>query len=397
MNKNSFVKYFMLIFCIGKIFGDESILSSLKKREFEIDLKKSVVESQKLHDSWINPINMSYIFDKSNQLGKFSDTRIFKITIDQPIFKSGGIYFAIKYANASKKYFSLSVKEAEKELTAKALSLLYSYKKTKLLIKKQKLLIANAKIDVIRKKEQYLNGLVDSSFLDQALLNKNQAELRLIELISSLKEIYENFKNISDKNPDSLKMPIFRLIEKRDFLKNNLGILKSNEDKNVKEYFKKMTIARYLPSFSLTASYNYQHNDNNFFYYKQKNSYKEIGFRIAMPLFDINSFRNIESTKLDFLKARIVLKDAKRKEINSYTTVLKKYKLNKQKILLAQNDLKLYKNLLETTTQQYDAGEKTKYDMQTLRNSLEMKKIDIKIYEIDRNLILLNLYKRINR
>jgi len=237
MNKNSFVKYFMLIFCIGKIFGDESILSSLKKREFEIDLKKSVVESQKLHDSWINPINMSYIFDKSNQLGKFSDTRIFKITIDQPIFKSGGIYFAIKYANASKKYFSLSVKEAEKELTAKALSLLYSYKKTKLLIKKQKLLIANAKIDVIRKKEQYLNGLVDSSFLDQALLNKNQAELRLIELISSLKEIYENFKNISDKNPDSLKMPIFRLIEKRDFLKNNLGILKSNEDKNVKEYF----------------------------------------------------------------------------------------------------------------------------------------------------------------
>lgn len=377
------------------IFADENILSSLKQKEFELDYKKSEVESKKLRDSWINPINMSYIHTKNDQYGLDQESKSFRISIDQPIFKSGGIYFAIKYANANREFSKLSVKEREKELIATAINLLYNYNKTKLLIKKQKLLIKNSKIDVFRKKEQYLSGLIDSSFLDQAILNKNQNELRLVELKSSLNDIYKNFKDISEKDPDTLKMPKFSLIDQKEFLEKNIGIRKVKEDQKVKKYFKNMTIARYLPSFSLTASYNDIETKAALFMPSGRESYKEYGFKITMPLFDINSFRNIESTKLDYLKSKILEDDIKRAEINRFENALKKIRLIDKKIELAKEDLKLYKNLLTQTKEQYIAGEKTSYDVEVMENSLKSRKIDIKIYEIEKNAILLDIYKRL--
>ncbi len=378
------------------LFADENILSSLKQKEFDIDLKKSEVESKKLRDSWINPINMSYSHTKNDQYGLDQESKIFRISIDQPIFKSGGIYFAIKYANANGKFSKLSVKEQKNELIANALNLLYSYRKTKFLIQKQKLLIENAKIDVLRKKEQYLSGIIDSSFLDQAILTKNQNELKLIELQSSLEDIYKKFKDISDANPDSLKLPNLTLIDEKDFLSNNIGIKKSKEDEKVKRYFKNMTIARYLPSFSLTASYNIQENKGSFFMPSGKESYKEYGFKITMPLFDINSFRNIESTKLDFLKSKLLIDDIRRAEKNRYKNALKKLKLIEKKIELTKDDIRLYSKLLEDTKEQFAAGEKTVYDVDTMRNSLKSRELDIKIYEIEKNIVLLDIYKRLS-
>jgi len=378
------------------LFADENILSSLKQKEFDIDLKKSEVESKKLRDSWINPINMSYSHTKNDQYGLDQESKIFRISIDQPIFKSGGIYFAIKYANANGKFSKLSVKEQKNELIANALNLLYSYRKTKFLIQKQKLLIENAKIDVLRKKEQYLSGIIDSSFLDQAILTKNQNELKLIELQSSLEDIYKKFKDISDANPDSLKLPNLTLIDEKDFLSNNIGIKKSKEDEKVKRYFKNMTIARYLPSFSLTASYNIQENKGSFFMPSGKESYKEYGFKITMPLFDINSFRNIESTKLDFLKSKLLIDDIRRAEKNRYKNALRKLKLIEKKIELTKDDIRLYSKLLEDTKEQFAAGEKTVYDVDTMRNSLKSRELDMKIYEIEKNIVLLDIYKRLS-
>ncbi|WP_281950992.1 TolC family protein [Nitrosophilus kaiyonis] len=388
-------KKIFILFSFSLLYCDESILSSLKQKEFDIDYKKSEVESKKLRDSWINPINMSYIKTKNDQYGLNSETKSFKISIDQPIFKSGGIYFAIKYADANKEFSKLSIKEREKELIAKALDLLYKYYKTKLMIEKQKLLIENAKIDVLRKKEQYLSGFLDSSFLDQAILNKNQQELKLLELQDSLNEIYKNFKNISDKEPDNIKLPHFTIINKDEYLEKNIAIKKYKEDEKVKKYFKNMTIARYLPSFSLTASYNEIENKAALFMPSGKESYKEYGFKITMPLFDINSFRNIESTKLDFLKSKILKIDNKREELNRYEITLKKIKILDKKINLAKEDIKLYSSLLQDTKSRYEAGEKTIYDVDTLKNSLDNRKIDIKIYEIEKQENLLEIYKRV--
>lgn len=379
------------------LIGNDSILSTLKEKEFNLDFKKSDIESKKLRDSWINPINLIYSHSKNDQYGLNQESKNFKILLDQPIFKSGGIYFAIKYAKANKIFSDLSIQEQEKELIARAINLLYNYNKTKLLLKKQELLIKNAKIDVLRKKEQYLSGFLDSSFLDQAILTKNQNELKKIELISSLEDILKNFKDISDKDPDSLKMPNFSLIKKSDFLNKNLAIKKAKEQEKVNRYFKNMTIARYLPTISITASYNSQEITGSFFMPPGKESYKEYGFKISMPLFDINSFKNIESTKLDLLKSKLLLQEAKRVEKNRYENILKKIMLLDKKIELAKEDILLYKKLYKDTKERFEAGEKSIYDIKTMKNSLDSRKIDIEIYKIEKNILLLELYKKVKK
>ncbi|WP_187646836.1 TolC family protein [Nitrosophilus labii] len=377
------------------LISDDSILSELKQKEFNVDFQKSDVESKKLKDSWINPINMSYSYTKSDQYGLDQENRSFRIIVDQPIFKSGGIYFAIKYAQANKIFSHLSIKEQKKELIATAINLLYNYNKTKLLLKKQKYMIKNSKIDVLRKKEQYLSGIIDSSFLDQAILAKNQNELKYIELKSTLEDILKNFKDISDKDPNNLKMLHFTLINRSDFLRENISIKKAKEDERVKRYFKNMTIARYLPSLSLTASYNTQEISGSFYMPPGKESFKDYGFKITMPLFDINSFRNIESTKLDYLKSKLLTQDMKRAEINRYKNVLRKLRLIDKKIELTKEDIALYEKLYEDTKEKFEAGEKTVYDIETMKNSLEARKLDIKIYQIEKQMALLELYKRV--
>ena len=377
------------------LLGEDSILSTLKQKEFDIDYSKSSIESKKLRDSWINPINMSYIYNKNDEYSQSQTTKSFRIYLDQPIFKSGGIYFAIKYANANKKYSNLNITQQKKALISEALKLLYNYNKTKLLLKKQELLIKNAKIDVLRKKEQYLSGVIDSSFLDRAILTKNQNELKYIELKSSLEDIYNSFKNISDKDPNTLKMPHFKLISEDNFINKNILLKKTKEDLRAKKYFKNMTISRYLPSFSLTASYNKQDASKSSFAPSGKEDYKEYGFKITMPLFDINSFRNIENTKLDYLKSRLISQDKKREQKNLYKNIVKKLKLIDKKVELAKEDILLYKKLYKDTEDRFKAGEKTIYDVQTMKNSLMSRKIDIKIYKIEKDLILLNLYKMV--
>ncbi|HIE35193.1 MAG TPA: hypothetical protein EYP79_03225 [Campylobacterales bacterium] len=93
------------------LIGNDSILSTLKEKEFNLDFKKSDIESKKLRDSWINPINLIYSHSKNDQYGLNQESKNFKILLDQPIFKSGGIYFAIKYAKANKIFSDLSIQD----------------------------------------------------------------------------------------------------------------------------------------------------------------------------------------------------------------------------------------------------------------------------------------------
>ena len=66
-----------------------------------------------------------------------------------------------------------------------------------------------------------------------------------------------------------------------------------------------------------------------------------------------------------------------------------------KKILLAQKDEKVYKSLFRLTKNLADAGEKTSFDADIMHNSLQIRKIDQKIYQIDKQIQLLKLYVRV--
>jgi len=79
-------------------------ISDIKKEEFSYDYDKVEAESSKLRDSWISPLNLSYSYLKSNPYENNQNSRNAAIKMDQTIFASGGIYYGIKFAEASQKY-----------------------------------------------------------------------------------------------------------------------------------------------------------------------------------------------------------------------------------------------------------------------------------------------------
>ena len=70
---------------------------------------------------WIKPVNFNYGYTDNNEIvGSIPKyTSKSSITIDQPIFKSGGIESTMKYAENLKASSSLSIEQRKKELIKK--------------------------------------------------------------------------------------------------------------------------------------------------------------------------------------------------------------------------------------------------------------------------------------
>lgn len=384
---------------IGLLYGEAQelldLLSDNNKKIIDYQKQRNQLESDKLQTSWINPLTLSYNKTYSEQYttGRV-DTGSFSIGIDQPIFKSGGIYFAIKYSDAVRSLNGVNIDIAQKEMIVNALSLLYNIKKLKLQKSKLALLVKNDEIDIRQKRDSYNNGLIDSSFLDQAIIKKNADETQLLELELSIAKLKNDFALLSDKTPDSIKLPKLKLITERRYKGKNLQLIKKKYEAREKKYSSKMTWTKYLPTISLQ----FRHIDGDlnpmFSNASLKEAYQTYGFSISMPI-NINSFKDVESTKVAYMEAQTRLIE-KRKEIdNEYKLALKSLEILNKKIALAKKDQGLYGRLYRLTKNLQKAGEKTKWDTQLMYNSLSIKKYDQKIFAIDRELQLLSLYSKV--
>ncbi len=371
---------------------NSSLLSELKQQKLNIDRQQIELQSDNLKYDWIKQVMGSY--SKSYYDGKrglLESTNGFSITLDQPVFKSGGIYYAIQYAGANREFLRLSTTLSEQTLIQSVISAWLGMKKNDLQIERQKYLIANAKIDIIRKKEQYDSGFLDSSFLDQAILAKTQLEKNLIDLESLRYSQLMIFNSLSDTDYMDITPPTFTMIDKEKYLSNSLILKQLSAQSHKAEYLKKMTISNYLPTFSVFAGY-YDNGDN----INDADSYNQIGLKVSMPLLDINRGRTIEIKQLDYLKSKIELDDKKLEESNIYQDSVKKIELLQKKIDIVVQDETLYDSLLTSTRELYEAGEKTIYDVETLQNSKETMILDKKIYEIDVQKVLLGLYAKMH-
>ena len=376
----------------------ESYLSSNKKVQFSYDYEKNKADSSKLRDSWISPIRMQYVYNKSKPYDVVQVTKNSSITIDQPIFSSGGIYYGIKYAQASLAYANYSVEVAKRKLIKDTISTLMQIKKIDLNIQKQELLIKNAEINLALKKDAYLGGQLDSSFLDRAIIDKNSFIEMLYDIETSKKRLISQFKTLSDIDYKTAFIPHFELLAKGRFLEKNL-VLKMAKSKIKKDdYNQNITIAKYLPRVNFTAGYNWSKSENQQFggdngiSFSQNINYYNYGFRVSIPL-DINTFRDIQSSKVNYLKSKVDIKEKQKTLESLYEQVSQNIvNLDKKKMLSIENK-KLYKKLLDDTKELYEAGYKTKYDIEILNNSLKIQDINVKVLDMDKQLDLLNLYE----
>ena len=377
----------------------DKYLSDNKQQEFNFDYSKNEAEASKLHDSWIAPIQLNYNYSRSKlyENEQYSESAAIKMT--QPIFKSCGIYYGIKYANASKAYSDLSVDVAKRKMIKDTISLLMQIEQTTLKVEKQKLQIKNSDINLLQKKEQYLSGQLDSGFLDDAIIQRNIVKQALYDIQTAKEKLITQFETISDLDYRKLTVPHLEYITNDKFIQNNIVLDKSKSEIEKNKYYKNVTIAKYLPTLNFTAGYNWTKTagqgfvtNGNFIDTSNELNYYDYGLSANWAL-DINTFRDIESTKIDYLKSQVVAKDKERELKSLFEQVMHNIENFDKKIALSQENATLYAKLLEDTRDLYQAGYKTEYDVKILSNSLEIQIIDSKIFGIDKQIELLSLYE----
>ena len=370
---------------------EESIVSNERLKLIDLGKKQVIEDSDKLKKDWINAV--SYTYSKVyGEEGKSSDIEKSYISIDQPIFKSGGIYQAIKYANATKKYSNLELNLQKKALITDTTSLLFQIHKLKYQIEKQKLLVKNGEIDIQRKKEQVLNGFADASVLDNAILDTNSAKNALAELEYQKEELINSFSNYARGDWKNFKLPNLKLISEKKFINSNLSISKTNADIEAKDNYASMTISKYLPTVSATYNYTKYHETNSAAI--TYDSVYNYGFKVYIPL-DVRTFNDIESSRIDYLKAKLNLEVVEKEQKNLFKTKVAKVKMLEKKMEIAKSDYELYDSLLQIIIEEKNAGLKTQSDVDTLMNSKRIKEFDLSIHKLDKQIELLKLYAQI--
>ena len=381
----------------------ENYLSDLKRKQFGYEYEKTDQESSKLRDSWIRPVILQYNINRSNPYGgagaEESQSQNAAIVMDQPIFQSGGIIYGVKFANASREFANYSIDQQKRIMIKQTIDLLMQVKQSDLTIAKQTLQIANSTINLEQKREQYLNGQLDSGFLNNAIIELNVVKQALFDLETRNSQLISQFKKLSDLDPKTAKIPFLAIMDEQKFMEENIDVKLAESESQKNRFGKNVTLVKYLPSVNLQASYNWQKQNSvfpangAFISNSAETDFYRYGVSASMPL-DINSFNDFEASKVEYLKSLVVIDDKKRELKLLFGQVMDNLENYNKKIELAEENRVLYETLLEDTIDLFKAGYKTQYDVDILSNSMGIEEINKNIYEIDKQLELLTLYEK---
>jgi len=364
-------------------------LNEENKNILSIQKEIDSLDTKSLKNKWIEPIVASYTYTK----GEKTKSIYYKVSLSQPVFKSGGIYFAIKYASANGKFKKLSTSITQNSLIKRVYELVLTLKKYDLQIKKAKLTLKNMQYNVHRKRERFLSGDDDISFLNKALLGYNDQKLKIEDLKTKKDKQLKAFNSISPYDYKKIKLPSLVLVSKKEYFRKNLDLKKTYADLSQKNELKNMTISSYLPTISLFGDYNYKKVQT----YKSgkwtKDDYKNYGVMIKLPI-SINEGRDMEIKKLEALKAKLSLKQKQREIKAEYESIKDDLKLLESKKRVTLESISLYKKLVKNTKNAVEAGDQTILDLKTVQNSKKALEYDLAIIEYDKKLTLLKLFEK---
>ena len=373
-----------------------NILSDLQNKKLELQKNQIIQDSAATKKFWINPIILQYTINKSNSMqNTTTTTKTFSITLNQPIFKSGAIFYSIKYANDLKNLNEKNLVLTKRRLIKSAYDLAYDYKISKLNEKILKLQIKNAYIDIKRKKEDYKNGVLDLTFLNNAIISLNSLKLTLEDIKQNLSNIKFNFQDISDANIEKVNLNLFKIISLNEFLDKNIELKLKKLNQKVSKDLYKMQIGDTLFTVFINGSYNYQetfYSNSNF--QDNKNHFYSIGMGISIPL-DIKAKNNIQKAKINYLISKYDYLQKKRELINEYKNAITNINVLENKIKIYKDNIKLYDELIASVKENIKAGNATEDDLEILQNSKEINLIQIKILKLQIQKTLLSLYYKL--
>ena len=381
------MKNFLYCFLLSSLlFANEKsneVLMPLKNEIRDLETK-SIEEKKEVNKyEWLNDLNISLSQSKDDENIKTKD---YSLNLNQKILDFGGISSQIDYANNLFKQEALKIKMENFEDLNTLYKNFIDLKINDINILQNDLNIKNSEIEVDIKKSQYRNGQSDISDLNDAIMKKNLLEDSKMNLKLN-KVIYENdIKKLTSYEINNLSIPSISLISKDIFLEKSTKKLYANLESQVSQNEYKKTKSKYLPALNLTGAVGYQDSTT-----KKSQDYYNYGASITMPL-NYTFSNDIEYSKLVYLQNR------KKEELTSielekvYDSSIETIKQFENRINLALNDIKLYEELLELNQEEFNAGFKADEDVQTLKNSKEIRKLDIEKYKLNIKKELLYIY-----
>lgn len=378
------MRFLLLLFFFSTLFFASEIqeLSTTKQEIIKLKQKQVHEKEQVNKYDWLSNITASGSVSKDDDSIKTED---YSLSISQDIFRFGGITSQIEYSKELAKMELLGInKDAKSDLNTLYTTLI-DIKLGEINLQQNLLKIDNASIDLKHKTSEYKEGQVGISDLNDAIMKKNELQDSRKELNLSLETSINTLQKYTTKKYQEITIPKVKLISKNLFVQNILSVRYAKATNNVDSSLYKIKKTDYLPKVSLNGSVGYgekQHVSDDYYNY---------GVKISMPL-SYSATNDIERARLEYLISEQELNDAKEDARISYESVMLKIKNYEDRISLAHDDVKLYTELLKMNTQEYKAGFKTIDDVKSLENSMNMRQLDIKSYELNIQKQLLNLY-----
>jgi len=383
-------KFLLLLFTTLTLFAQENlkeVLLPLKNEIKELEIK-SIKEKKEINKyEWLDKPTVDFSHSKENES---LDSKNYSININQKIADFGGISAQIDYSNYLFKQEALKIEMENLEDLNSLYENLIALKINEIDVKQNILNIQNSEIEVEIKKSSYKNGQNDISDLNDAIMKKNGFEDSKMQL--QLEKVkYENeLKKLTSYEISNLNFPNITLISKESFLENASKNIYANLESTISKTTYQKTKSSYLPALKLNANYGIKDISED----EKNEDYYSYGATISMPL-SFTFSNDIEYSKLNYLQNKKKEELIKIELTQVYETSVETIKQLENRINLAKKDIELYEELLKLNQEEYKAGFKAIEDVQTLKNSKEIRNLDIEKYKLNIKKEILNLYFQI--
>lgn len=388
--KNSYL--LMSLLSVTLYSKDTEFLSKEKQELFEQQKREYEAQHEKLKDDWIAPLNLSgsYGYDKSTNDIR-SDVKKVAASISQDIFRSGGITYKIHYADAKKRADEINLTREVASLNEDLFTTLLNYKKSSYELEQSSKKLSNYDIEIFIKRQLYEAGKADITELNNALMNKSGEQKNYVALKYAIADAKLKISKISDIDPDTFTVFAFDLVEEHQYLQNSLELRYAQAQNQTYEHLYNVTKSSFLPSVSLNGSAGYQNYDPKERLSGYEGGFYSAGISINLPI-TYNSSAAKEEAKAAYLKQNAQTHDKERSAKASYAQSLERIKSYHDYIDITSKNIALYDELISITKTGVEAGYKSGYDLQTLKNTKAIEEYIIKINEINIQLELSKLH-----
>lgn len=388
-------QYALIILTAISLYGEDvSLLSPEKQRYYEHQQRQINAGYEKLYYDWLSPINLkaSGIYEKSAVSGMYDSRQNFSAGIAQDLFRSGGITYSIGYAKTKKETDIIGLQRDIAGINQQLINAVLNYQKNALLLEQSEIKLKNSQIEIFLKRKQYEAGDIDITLLNNALMNQSSELKNNTSIRFTLAQQRLEAAKLSDYPIESIKLPVFTLSQKEDFLNEgwNIRYARLLSQSTAQQYGQ--TKSSYLPKLTFIADTGIQRlNSYKFSASDYHGNFYDMGLQLSMPL-TYNASAAVQEIESTYLKQQADAADIKRQMDAQYEQSLARIESYQQVIAITNENLKFYDELIGATKAAVDAGYKAGYDLKTLQNTKAIEELEIRINEINLQIELASLH-----